>query len=107
VVQSTRHEPSPPYVEDLTIKDSFADGCAGLTFSNGNLHATFITITADHSQDPAPLKRVVSARIVMPIGAAIELRDTITSLLEKLIQQGLITIASSGATPSVPTGRPH
>ena len=67
-----------PLVDDVTVKDSFAEFCTGLNFVHGNLHMTFASLTADHSTDQGPSSRIVSARIVMPIIGAIELRDLLT-----------------------------
>jgi len=67
---------------------------------------TFASVTADHSSPRASSKRVVSARIVMPIIGAIELRDLLTQLIDALTAQGVIT-AESTPTIVVPPGRPH
>jgi hypothetical protein len=52
---------------------------------------TFASVTADHSANLASSKRIVSARIVMPIIGAIELRDLLTQLIDALTEQGVIT----------------
>lgn len=93
-----------PLIDDPTVKDVFAEFCTGLNFVHGNLHMTFASITADHSSPQAPSKRVVSARIVMPITGVIELRDTLTHLIDALIEQGVIV---PEAPLLVPPGRPH
>ena len=93
-----------PLIDDPTVKDVFAEFCTGLNFVHGNLHMTFASITADHSSPQAPSKRVVSARIVMPIIGVIELRDTLTQLIDALTEQGVIL---PEAPLLVPQGRPH
>jgi len=40
---------SLPFVDDLTVKGSFAEFCTGLNFVHGNLHMTFASVTADHT----------------------------------------------------------
>jgi hypothetical protein len=75
-----------PIVDDNAVKDSFAEFFTGVNFVHGNLHMTFASVTADHSADKAPLKRVVSARIVMPIIGAIKLRDLLTQLIDALTE---------------------
>ena len=91
-------------INDPTVKDVFAECCAGVNFVHGNLHMTFAAITADHSSSQAPSKRVVSARIVMPIIGVIELSDTLTHLIDALTEQGVIL---PEAPLLVPPGRPR
>jgi hypothetical protein len=88
-------------VNDLTVKDSFADLCAGVTFVNGVVHITFASMTADHDTDPASQSRVVSARLVMPVAGVIDLRDTLTRILDSLIGQGVIVPPPSIITSPV------
>jgi hypothetical protein len=76
-------------VDDPAVKDVFAEFCTGLNFVHGNVHMTFSSITADHSSHRASSKRVVSARIVMPIVGAIELRDMLTQIIDALTAQGV------------------
>jgi hypothetical protein len=68
---------------------------------------TFASVTADHSADQAPTRRIVSARIVMPITGAIELRDLLTQLIDALTAQGVIVPETSSPTMVMPPGRPH
>src|SRR6516165_12731344 len=75
---------------DPSVKDVFAEFCTGLNFVHGNVHMTFASVTADHGSPQAPSKRIVSARIVMPIIGAIELRDLLTQLIDALTEQGVI-----------------
>jgi len=95
-----------PLVDDPTVKDMFAEFCTGLNFVHGNLHMTFASVTADHSANRASSKRIVSARIVMPIIGAIELRDLLTQLIDALTEQGVISEASL-PTIVMPPGPPH
>src|SRR5215813_10055902 len=96
-----------PLVEDLTVKEAFAEFCTGLNFVHGNLHMTFASVTADHSSSDASSKRIVSARIVMPIIGALELRDLLTQLIDALAAQGVIIPETPVATIVTPQGRPH
>jgi hypothetical protein len=98
---------SLPFVDDVTVKDAFAEFCTGLNFVHGNLHMTFASVTADHSTQQTPSKRVVSARIVMPIIGAIELRNLLTQLISALTAQGVITPEPPLPTVMMPPGRPH
>ena len=96
----------PPLVDDPSVKDAFCDQCAGLSFANGNVHLTFVSLTADHSSDPSPSRRAVSALLVIPINGAMELRDNLTSLIDLLQAQGAITTVPIPPTVVNP-GRPH
>jgi hypothetical protein len=96
----------PPLIDDLSVKDAFCDQCAGLSCANGNVHLTFVSLTLDHGSDPSPSRRVVSARLVMPINAAVELRDNLTSLIDLLRAQGAIATVPIPPTVVNP-GRPH
>jgi hypothetical protein len=92
-----------PLVDDPRVKDVFAEFlfCTGLNFVHGNLHMTFASVTSDHSANRASSKRIVSARIVMPIIGAIELRDLLTQLIDALTEQGVIT--SEAPLPTIVT----
>jgi hypothetical protein len=96
-----------PLVDDITLKDVFAEFCTALHFVHGNVHMTFASVTADHSSHRASSKRVVSGRIVMPIIGAIELRDLLTQIIDALKAQGVITSEPPLPTVMVPPGRPH
>ena len=96
-----------PLVDDPTVKDVFAEFCTGLNFVHGNLHMTFASVTADHTAPQAESKRIVSARIVMPIIGAVELRDLLTQLIDALTEQGLIISETPSSTLVTPRGRPH
>jgi hypothetical protein len=98
---------SLPFVDDLTVKDSFAEFCTGLNFVHGNLHMTFASVTADHSSHQSPPKRIVSARIVMPKIGPIDLRDLLTQLVDALTAQGVIAPETSSPMMVMPPGRPH
>jgi hypothetical protein len=96
-----------PLVDDPTVKDVFAEVCTGLNFVHGNLHMTFASVTADYSSPQAPSKRVVSARIVMPIIGAMELRELLTQLIDALTEQGVIFPETPMPTMVTLPGRPH
>jgi hypothetical protein len=52
-------------------------------------------------------KRIVSARIVMPIIGAVELRDLLTQLIDALTEQGVIIPEAPFPTLITPPRRPH
>ena len=96
-----------PLVDDIDVKDVFGEFCTGLNFVHGNVHMTFASVTADYSSPRASSKRVVSARIVMPIIGAMELRDLLTQLIDALTAQGVIFPETPVPTIVTPQGRPH
>jgi len=109
MAQSATQVVALPLVDDVTVKDLFADACAGLNFSNGNVHMTFASVTVDHRTDSGPASRIVSARVVLPIGGAIEFRDLLTRMIDMLIAQRAIVPMPSSPPPTIvdPAGRPH
>jgi hypothetical protein len=96
-----------PLAEDFMVREIFADFCAGLNVVNGNVHMTFASIVADHSEDPAQSRRVVSARIVLPVAGAIEFRDLLSQLMDALAAQGTSLPQSSAPTVVTPLRRPR
>jgi hypothetical protein len=106
MVQSTI--PSlPPLVDDPAIKDVFVNSCVGISVVAGNAHLTFATVTADYTADPAPSRRLVSARVVIPLQGMIELRDILSQMVDHLTAHGLITPVPAPPTVITPTGRPN
>jgi hypothetical protein len=83
--------PAPPPVRDNSnVTETYVDGPVGVNFYNGNLHITFATMRADHSIEPSPHYREVTARLVMPFAGALDLQNTISSLMTMLQSQGVI-----------------
>jgi hypothetical protein len=91
-----------PLAEDLRVQSIFADFCAGLNVVNGNVHMTFASVVADHSEEPAPSRRIVSARLVLPIAGVVELRDLLGQLLDALAAQGASIPQTSAPTVVTP-----
>lgn len=99
--------PEMPFSDDPTVKDAFAHSCAGLNVINGNVHMTFATVIADHSGGQAASKRVVSARIVMPVAGATDLRDLLTQMLDALAAQGTDILRPAASAVVTPLRRPN
>ena len=93
--------------DDLMVKDAFADSCAGLNILNGNLHITFASVIADHSGSQASSKRIVSARVVMPVAGAVELRDMLTQIIDALAARGESLPQASDSTVVTPLRKPQ
>ena len=68
---------------------------------------TFASVAADHGAPQVESQRIVSARIVMPIIGAVELRDLLTQLIDALTAQGVIISETPLPTLVTPSGRPH
>lgn len=96
-----------PLVEDYGVREMFADFCAGLNVVNGNVHMTFASVVADHSEEPAPARRVVSARITLPVAGAVELRDLLIQLMDALAAQGANIPEPSASTVVTPLRKPR
>jgi len=77
-----------PLKDNASVSNVFSDFCAGLNVLNGNVHMTFATVVADHSEEGAPARRVISARIVLPIAGAVELRQMLGQVIDALAAQG-------------------
>ena len=103
--QRIAHPAILPLANDLSVKEVFADACVGLNVLNGNVHFTFAAVVADHAEEHAPSRRVVSARVVMPIAGAAELRDLLAQLLEALDAQGVAATRASPPTVVTPLER--
>jgi hypothetical protein len=95
-----------PLTDDLTIKDVFADACAGLNVLNGNVHLTFASVVADHTKDRAASKQIVSARVVIPIAGVVELRDMLMQIIDALAAQGQSFPQASESTVVTPLRKP-
>jgi hypothetical protein len=81
--------PSPPaakLIEPPRVPDLFVDGACGFFLHNGNLRLAFEASRADHSRKPAPIGRVLVARVVMPAAGA---RALAVGLFDFLKRMGL------------------
>lgn len=96
-----------PLVDDITVKDTVADTCVGVSVTSGNVHITFATITSDYTIDPAPSRRIVSSRLVMPISGIMEFCDILNKVIDTLGERGVITPKPTAATIIIPPGRPN
>jgi hypothetical protein len=83
-----------PLTENLFAPEIFVSEAAYFSLVPGLVTITFISYRMDHSVAPAIQKRVVTGRLVMPIGGASGLAEGLYDFLAK-----------SGATP-LPRPRP-
>jgi hypothetical protein len=80
-----------PIIDDITVKDVVADACVGISMFSGSVRITFAAISVDYTVAAAPSRRVVSARLVMPIRAIAELRDALTQVMDKFTTKRIAT----------------
>ena len=76
-----------PLLEHAGTREIFADEVSGVFAPNNNLHLTFACYRADHSQAPAPIARVVTSRLVLPLSAARDLERLLGDLQKSLRAQ--------------------
>jgi len=91
-----------PLKDDLSVKEVFADQCIGLNVLNGNVHLTFASVIADHSENPAPSQRIITARVVMPAAAIPEMRELLGQMAELLNPDGRNEPPPTGPTTVTP-----
>lgn len=76
-----------PFIENHDVLEIFADEVSGVFAPKNNVHLTFSSYRVDHSQDPGPIVRVVTSRVVMPIDAAADLQRLLADLQKSLQAQ--------------------
>jgi hypothetical protein len=88
----------PPLRDDPAVRETYVDGPVGVNFFNGNLHITLWALRSDHSVEASPQYRQVVARLVIPLAGAIDLQNTISSIMTMLQSQGVIQPIMPGPT---------
>ena len=73
----------PKLQDDPNAPEIYAAAATGFFNANGAICITLETARADHSKSPAPVSRVVVARLVMPAGGAQALAVGLFDYLEK------------------------
>jgi hypothetical protein len=79
----------PELVDDSSVKESFADDFVGLYGIGPNFHFTFATRRPSKagSQD---LSRLVTARVVLPLDAVLEMYNSLQTAVSRLESRGVI-----------------
>lgn len=88
--ETSRIPNQPPLQNDDRVIEFYADAPVGVNFFNGNVHITFMTLRTDHSVEPSPQYRQVTARLVIPLAGAIDLQKSIAQIVSILQAQGVI-----------------
>ncbi|MBZ9874986.1 hypothetical protein LB542_29575 [Mesorhizobium sp. BR1-1-9] len=73
----------PTFLDNPHAPDVYADAATGFFAWGGNIKITFESARVDHSSSPGPVNRVVSGRLVMPIGQAEALAKGLLDFIEK------------------------
>jgi hypothetical protein len=77
-------EPQFGFIDNSLAPDVFADNVTGLFFFGGNIRLTLETLRVNHVTTPGPVNRVVIGRLILPLQAAKNLRDTLVEYLKKI-----------------------
>ena len=86
----------PPFKDNPDVAEAFGDGLAGLTFTNGVLKLTFTTVRADHTKDPPPNFRAVTARLALPLPTVLDLQLELERMIATLKEKGVIAVSQHG-----------
>ena len=73
-----------PLVDNPNIPESFADGIAGISVTNGTVTITFTKVRADHSQEPPVHRRFVTTRLSIPFVMTRDLQPALAQVLKQL-----------------------
>ena len=76
--------PEPRFIDDPKAIDIFADQHSGCFAANGVLRITFERHVLDHGESPAPVARLVVARVNLPVSAAEAMAKGILQLIENI-----------------------
>jgi hypothetical protein len=85
----------PPLREDANVLERYVDTLVGINFSNGNFNITLATVQTDHSVEPSTKHRQITARLVLPLSAAVQLQTSIGKILATLQAQGVVQTAGA------------
>lgn len=78
-----------PLIDDPRVAEVYVDQLAGVSFSNGNFNFTFAVVRGDHTKDPSPNVRQVTARMVMPAPAVGEFIALVGQMMKGLEEKGI------------------
>lgn len=79
----------PSLKDDPSLAEIYCDSVVGASFAQGNITLTLAVTRIDHDVPAASVRRVVN-RTVLPVRAAIELRNCLNRAIGDLEAQGLI-----------------
>ena len=84
--------PKPPVLDDVTVKETFADDFLGVSAVGPNFHLNFGARRPMRgaAADTPKLASFVSARVVVPLEAVMELYAAIGGVVESLEKRGVV-----------------
>lgn len=88
-----------PLVDDPTVREVFADEVVGVTVTNGNINLTLAAVRTDHTKAPATHHRMVTARLLIPIPAGVQMEGMLAQVLKDLQAKGFMKMG-----PPLPPG---
>jgi hypothetical protein len=92
---STSPAPSPPFIENHNIAETFADSIHTIGIGSGVITLTF-TVTRTEDGKPPKLTRAPAARLVLTLPGAVELQQKLGAVLTMLQQ----SVAQSAQAPA-------
>lgn len=84
-----RVAPKPPLEDDVTAKEAFADDFVGLYSIGPNFHFTFAT-RRPAKNGGGGMSRLVTARIVLPLDAVLEMYNSLQAAVRRLESSGVV-----------------
>lgn len=79
-----------PLVDDPAVREIYADELVGLSLNNGNVSMTFAVTRADHTKNPAPNFRRVTARVTVPVATLVNVENFLGPILKDMETKGII-----------------
>lgn len=80
--------PKPPLEDDITAKEAFADDFVGLYAIGPNFHFTFATRRP--TKNGGGMSRLVTARVVLPLDAVLEMYNALQTAMSRLESSGVV-----------------
>ena len=80
--------PKPPVDDDVTVKEAFADDFVGLYSIGPNFHFTFATRRP--TKNGGGMTRLVTARVVLPLDAVLEMYNSMQAAVSRLETSGVV-----------------
>ena len=78
----------PPLQDDVDVKEAFADDFVGLYAIGPNFHFTFATRRPAKNGDG--MSRLVTARVVLPLDAVLEMYNGLQGAMARLESSGVV-----------------
>jgi len=90
----------PPFIEDPTLRETFADGLHMIGLGAGVITLTF-SVTRSEDGKPPKITRAPASRLVLTLPGAIELHQKLGTVLNMLHQQQAAAASAAAAAAKV------